>query len=57
MYTVSSSPHIKSNDSVQGIMRDVIIALIPATFAGNHCGSGRDDRSRNRSSRRRRRDP
>jgi len=34
MYTVSSSPHIKSNDSVQGIMRDVIIALIPATFAG-----------------------
>jgi len=34
MYTVSSSPHIKSNDSVQGIMRDVIIALIPAIFAG-----------------------
>ena len=34
MYTVSSSPHVKSNDSVQGIMRDVIIALIPATFAG-----------------------
>jgi len=34
MYTVSSSPHMKSNDSVQGIMRDVIIALIPATFAG-----------------------
>jgi electron transport complex protein RnfD len=33
MYTVSSSPHIKSNDSVQGIMRDVIIALIPATIA------------------------
>ena len=34
MYTVSSIPHIKSNDSVQGIMRDVIIALIPATIAG-----------------------
>ncbi|MFT5872689.1 MAG: electron transport complex protein RnfD [Clostridium sp.] len=34
MYTVSSSPHVKSNDSVQGIMRDVIIALIPATIAG-----------------------
>ncbi|WP_291633815.1 RnfABCDGE type electron transport complex subunit D [Clostridium sp.] len=34
MYTVSSSPHTKSNDSVQGIMRDVIIALIPATIAG-----------------------
>ncbi|MGH4118522.1 RnfABCDGE type electron transport complex subunit D [Clostridium sp.] len=34
MYTVSSSPHIKSNDSVQGIMGDVIIALIPATLAG-----------------------
>jgi electron transport complex protein RnfD len=34
MYTVSSSPHIKSNDSVQGIMRDVIIALLPATLAG-----------------------
>lgn len=34
MYTVSSSPHIRDNSSVQTIMRDVIIALIPATLAG-----------------------
>ncbi|MEA4828213.1 MAG: RnfABCDGE type electron transport complex subunit D [Clostridium sp.] len=34
MYTVSSSPHIRDNSSVQSIMRDVIIALLPATVAG-----------------------
>lgn len=34
MYTVSSSPHIRDNSSVQSIMRDVIIALLPATAAG-----------------------
>ncbi|QGU95806.1 RnfABCDGE type electron transport complex subunit D [Clostridium bovifaecis] len=34
MYTVSSSPHIRDNNSVQSIMRDVIIALLPATAAG-----------------------
>jgi electron transport complex protein RnfD len=34
MFTVSSSPHIRSKDSVQGIMRDVVIALLPATIAG-----------------------
>lgn len=34
MYTLSSSPHIRSKDSVQSIMRDVIIALLPATVAG-----------------------
>jgi len=34
MFTVSSSPHIRSNDTVQGIMRDVVIALLPATIAG-----------------------
>jgi len=34
MYTVSSSPHIRDNNSVQSIMRDVIIALLPATIAG-----------------------
>lgn len=34
MFTVSSSPHIRSNDSVHGIMRDVVIALLPATVAG-----------------------
>lgn len=34
MYTVSSSPHIRDNSSVQTIMRDVIIALLPATLAG-----------------------
>lgn len=32
--TLSSSPHIRSNDSVQTIMRDVVIALIPACIAG-----------------------
>lgn len=34
MYTVSSSPHIHSKYSVKGIMRDVVIALLPATAAG-----------------------
>lgn len=31
---LSSSPHIRSNSSVSIIMRDVIIALLPATLAG-----------------------
>lgn len=34
MLTLSSSPHIRSNETVNGIMRDVIIALIPAALAG-----------------------
>lgn len=34
MYTVSSSPHIHSKDSIQSIMRDVFIALLPATLVG-----------------------
>lgn len=34
MLTLSSSPHIRSNETVKGIMRDVIIALIPAALAG-----------------------
>lgn len=33
MYTVSSSPHIRSKETVNGIMRDVIIALLPAVIA------------------------
>lgn len=33
MYTVSSSPHIRSKDTVSNIMRDVLIALLPATAA------------------------
>ncbi|WP_050608152.1 RnfABCDGE type electron transport complex subunit D [Clostridium niameyense] len=33
MFTLSSSPHIRSKDSVQSIMRDVVIALIPAIVA------------------------
>ncbi|MCR4693255.1 MAG: RnfABCDGE type electron transport complex subunit D [Firmicutes bacterium] len=33
-YIVSSSPHIKAKDTITSIMRDVIIALLPATFAG-----------------------
>ena len=32
--TVSSSPHIRHRDTTQGIMLDVIIALIPATVFG-----------------------
>jgi len=32
--TVSSSPHIRSKDSVNSIMRDVVIALTPATAFG-----------------------
>lgn len=31
---VSSSPHIRSKDSVSHIMRDVVIALLPAAIAG-----------------------
>ncbi len=31
---VSSSPHVLANDNVTGIMRDVIIALLPACIAG-----------------------
>lgn len=31
---VSASPHVKSDATVRGIMLDVIIALIPAAFAG-----------------------
>ncbi len=33
LYTVSSSPHIKSKDTVSTIMRDVLIALCPALIA------------------------
>ena len=31
---VSASPHVKSDATVRGIMLDVLIALIPAAFAG-----------------------
>lgn len=31
---VSSTPHIRENNSIDDIMLDVIIALMPATFAG-----------------------
>ncbi|WP_027623270.1 RnfABCDGE type electron transport complex subunit D [Clostridium lundense] len=34
MYTVSSSPHIRAKDTTKSIMRDVAIALLPATIAG-----------------------
>lgn len=33
-FRVSSSPHIRSKDSVSSIMRDVVIALLPATIYG-----------------------
>lgn len=32
--TVSSTPHVRSNDSIDGIMKDVLIALLPASIAG-----------------------
>ena len=32
--TLSVSPHIHSGRSTAGIMRDVLIALLPATLAG-----------------------
>lgn len=31
---VSSSPHLRADESISRIMRDVVIALLPATFAG-----------------------
>ncbi len=31
---ISSSPHVQSTTKVSNIMRDVVIALLPATFAG-----------------------
>lgn len=34
MFRVSSSPHIRSNETISKIMRDVVIALMPATAAG-----------------------
>lgn len=34
MYNVSSSPHVKSKMTTQNIMRDVVIALLPATIFG-----------------------
>lgn len=33
-FVVSATPHVRSKDSIQGIMRDVIIALTPATVMG-----------------------
>ena len=33
-FVVSATPHVRSKDSIQGIMRDVIIALLPATVMG-----------------------
>ena len=33
-FVVSGTPHVRSKESIQSIMRDVIIALIPATAMG-----------------------
>jgi len=33
-FIVSMSPHIRADESIGRIMRDVVIALLPATFAG-----------------------
>lgn len=32
--TISATPHIRSGESIQSIMRDVLIALLPATVMG-----------------------
>ena len=36
--TVSSSPHIKGNDSTRRIMRDVVLATLPALVCTSACG-------------------
>lgn len=33
-FVVSGTPHVRSKESIQSIMRDVVIALIPATIMG-----------------------
>ena len=33
-FVVSGTPHVRSKESIQSIMRDVLIALVPATAAG-----------------------
>jgi len=33
-YTLSSSPHVRRDISIRSIMRDVLIALVPATLVG-----------------------
>ena len=33
-FVLSGTPHVRSKESIQSIMRDVIIALVPATAAG-----------------------
>ena len=34
LYNVSANPHVRDKASTQSIMRDVIIALLPATIFG-----------------------
>lgn len=39
LFNVSSSPHVRSRLTTGGVMYDVILALMPATFVGvYHCG-------------------
>ena len=33
-FVVSGTPHVRSKESIQSIMRDVIFALVPATAMG-----------------------
>lgn len=33
-FVVSGTPHVRSKESIQSIMRDVVIALVPATIMG-----------------------
>ena len=37
LWNVSSSPHVRDHSSTQSIMRDVVIALLPATIIGIKC--------------------
>jgi electron transport complex protein RnfD len=34
LYNVSSSPHVRSKLTTGGVMYDVILSLLPATFFG-----------------------
>ena len=36
LFTVASSPHAHQKQNVQSIMRDVVIALIPAFLVGTY---------------------
>ena len=55
--TVSASPHVRCKDTTQSIMRDVIIALVPAGIAAGFPAQRKNKKSpeKSRLFRRRRR--